>query len=186
MALNSTIYKVELQISDMDRHYYATHALTLARHPSETEERLMVRLLAFALFADDRLEFGKGLSNEGEPDLWRKALSGEIEQWIDLGQPDEQRIRKACGRAREVIVVNYGGRASDVWWDKNAGTLARSKNLIVVDVSAATAALAAIAERSMRLQCNIQDGHVQLFGNADTEMIGIDPLLRLGARQAIY
>jgi len=186
MALNATIYKAELQVSDMDRHYYATHALTLARHPSETEERLMVRLLAFALFADDRLEFGKGLSNEDEPDLWRKALSGEIEQWIDLGQPDEQRIRKACGRAREVIVVNYGGRASDVWWDKNAGTLARSKNLIVVDVSAATAALAAIAERSMRLQCNIQDGHVQLFGNADTEMIGIDPLLRLGARQATY
>src|SRR5690242_20631572 len=140
MALNATIYKAELQVSDMDRHYYATHALTLARHPSETEERLMVRLLAFALHADERLEFGKGLSSEDEPDLWRKALSGEIEQWIDLGQPDEQRIRKACGRAREVIVVNYGGRASDVWWEKNAGALARSKNLVVLDVSAATAA----------------------------------------------
>ena len=186
MALNATIYKAELQVSDMDRHYYATHALTLARHPSETEERLMVRLLAFALHADERLEFGKGLSSEDEPDLWRKALNGEIEQWIDLGQPDEQRIRKACGRAREVIVVNYGGRAADVWWEKSAGALARSKNLVVLDVSAATAALAAIAGRSLRLQCNIQDGHVQLFGNADTEMIGIDPVLRMGARQATY
>jgi uncharacterized protein YaeQ len=186
MALNATIYKAELQISDMDRHYYATHALTLARHPSETEERLMVRLLAFALFADERLEFGKGLSSEDEPDLWRKALSGEIEQWIDLGQPDEQRIRRACGRAREVIVVNYGGRASDVWWEKNAGTLARSKNLVVIDVSSATAALTAIVERSMRLQCNIQDGHVQLFGRADSEMIGIDPVLRMGAKQSAY
>ncbi|MEO8998360.1 MAG: YaeQ family protein, partial [Rhodanobacter sp.] len=78
MALNSTIYKVELQISDMDRHYYATHTLTLARHPSETEERLMVRLLAFALYADDRLEFGKGISDEDEPALWRKAYTDEI------------------------------------------------------------------------------------------------------------
>jgi uncharacterized protein YaeQ len=182
MALNATIYKAELQISDMVRHFYATHALTLARHPSETEERLMVRLLAFALHADERLEFGKGLSSDDEPDLWRTARNGEIEQWIDLGQPDEQRIRKACGRAREVIVVNYGGRASDVWWEKNAGALGRSKNLSVIDVSVAAPALAAIAERSMRLQCNIQDGHVQLFGNADSEMIGIDPLLRMGAK----
>ncbi|WP_395684519.1 YaeQ family protein [Dokdonella sp.] len=186
MALNATIYKAELQVSDMDRHYYATHALTLARHPSETEERLMVRLLAFALYADERLEFGKGLSSEDEPDLWRKDRSGEIEQWIDLGQPDEQRVRKACGRAREVIVVNYGGRASDVWWEKNATALARSKNLVVIDVSSATAALTAIAGRSMRLQCNIQDGHVQLFGSADSEMIGIDPVLRMGDRQPAY
>jgi uncharacterized protein YaeQ len=109
MALNSTIYKVELQISDMDRHYYATHALTLARHPSETEERLMVRLLAFALYADDRLEFGKGISDEDEPALWRKAYTDEIELWIELGQPDETRIRKACGRSRQVVVINYGG-----------------------------------------------------------------------------
>ena len=92
MALNSTIYKVELQISDMDRHYYATHALTLARHPSETEERLMVRLLAFALYADERLEFGKGISDEDEPALWRKAYTDEIELWIEVGQPDETRI----------------------------------------------------------------------------------------------
>jgi uncharacterized protein YaeQ len=168
----------------MDRHYDPTHALSLARHPSETDERLMVRLLAFALYADERLEFGKGLSSEDEPDLWRKDRSGDIEQWIDLGHPDEQRVRKACGRAREVIVVNYGGRASDVWWEKNATALARSKNLVVIDVSSATAALTSIAGRSMRLQCNIQDGHVQLFGSADNEMIGIDPLLRMGAKQS--
>jgi uncharacterized protein YaeQ len=116
MALNATIYKAELQVSDMDRHYYATHALTLARHPSETEERLMVRLLAFALYADERLEFGKGLSADDEPDLWRKDYSGDIQQWIELGQPDEARIRKACGRAEQVVVINYGGRAADVWW----------------------------------------------------------------------
>jgi uncharacterized protein YaeQ len=115
-----TIYRAELQVSDMDRHYYASHALSLAQHPSETDERLMVRLLAFALFADERLAFGRGLSSDDEPDLWRSSLSGEIEQWIDLGQPDEARIRRACGRAREVVVIGYSGRAFDLWWEKNA------------------------------------------------------------------
>jgi uncharacterized protein YaeQ len=165
MALKSTIYKAELQISDMDRHYYATHALTLAQHPSETEERLMVRLLAFALYADDALEFGRGLSSDDEPDLWRKSLSGEIDLWIDLGQPDEARIRKACGRAREVVVVNYGGRGSDIWWDKHRGALARIGNLTVLDIGSATvAALGALANRTMRLQCMVQDGQFELYG----------------------
>ena len=125
MALKATVVKAELQLSDLDRHHYATYPLTLAQHPSETDQRLMARLVAFALFADERLEFGKGLSNEEEPDLWRRDYTGEIEQWIDLGQPDESRIRKACGRARQVIVVNYGGRVADLWWDKNAAALAR-------------------------------------------------------------
>jgi uncharacterized protein YaeQ len=179
MAPNATIYKAEVQVSDMDRHYYATHALTLARHPSETEERLMVRLLAFVLHADERLEFGRGLSTEDEPDLWRRDYGGDIEQWIELGQPDEARIRKASGRAREVVVVTYGGRAADTWWEKNAAALARVKNLTVIDVSAATDALAALAERGMRLQCMIQDGQVQVFGEAGGEAITIDPVLRM-------
>jgi uncharacterized protein YaeQ len=98
MALKATVVKAELQVSDMDRHYYASHNLTLAQHPSETDERLMVRLLAFALNADERLEFGKGLSSDDEPDLWRRDYTGDIELWIDLGQPDESRIRKASGR----------------------------------------------------------------------------------------
>ena len=183
MALNATIYKAELQVSDMDRHYYATHALTLARHPSETEERLMVRLLAFALHADERLEFGKGLSSDDEPDLWRRDFGGEIELWIELGQPDEARIRKACGRARQVVVVNYGGRSADLWWDKNRTALARSKNLRVIDVSAAADALAAMAERGMRLQCMIEDGHLQMFGNAGDEALGIEPVVRMAPAQ---
>ncbi|WP_114239352.1 YaeQ family protein [Dyella sp. C9] len=180
MALTATIYKAELQVSDMDRHYYATHALTLARHPSETEERLMVRLLAFALHADERLEFGKGLSDEDEPALWRKAYTGEIEQWIELGQPDEARIRKACNRAQQVVVLNYGGRAADVWWDKNASTLARHRNLTVLDLAADTVGeLAAISERSLRLQCLIQDGQLQLLG--DNASIAVEPRARMTA-----
>ncbi|HEV2680649.1 MAG TPA: YaeQ family protein, partial [Rhodanobacter sp.] len=168
MALNSTIYKVELQISDMDRHYYATHALTLARHPSETEERLMVRLLAFALYADERLEFGKGISDEDEPALWRKAYTDEIELWIEVGQPDETRIRKACGRSRQVVVINYGGNASEIWWNKVGAMLGRNRNLTVLDISASTVAeLVALLQRGMRLQCLIQDGQLQMMNDAD-------------------
>jgi uncharacterized protein YaeQ len=178
MAAGSTTFKVELSISDMDRHHYATHVLTLARHPSETNERLMVRLLAFALRADERLVFGKGLSSDDEPDLWRKDRTGDIEEWIEVGQPDEQRIRKACGRARQVVVVNYGGRAADIWWDKNKAALARYKNLTVIDIpGASVAALAALSERSMQLQCLIQDGQVQILG--DGASVSIDPVMRV-------
>ena len=184
MALNSTIYKVELQISDMDRHYYATHALTLARHPSETEERLMVRLLAFAMFAQDRLEFGKGISDEDEPALWHKAYTDEIELWIELGQPDETRIRKACGRSRQVVVINYGGNASDIWWDKNANALSRNRNLTVLDISAKTVSeLVALLQRGMRLQCLIQDGQLQLMNDADS--VAVDPIKRMVAADMV-
>ena len=140
MAPNSTVYKVELQVSDMDRHYYATHVLTMAQHPSETVQRLMVRLVAFALHADERLEFGKGLSSDDEPDLWLKDRTGEITLWIDLGQPDEQRIRKACGRARNVVIVSYSGRSADIWWEKNAVSLQRSRGRRVARSSSCAAA----------------------------------------------
>lgn len=172
MALNATVYKVELQISDMDRHYYATHALTLARHPSETEERLMVRVLAFALYAEDRLEFGKGLSNDEEPDLWRKAYTNEIELLIELGQPDESRIRKACARAREVVVINYGGHSADIWWDKVSNGLRRFRNLTVLDIPEATVqALVTLLDRGMRLQALVQDGELQLMNGEQSVAI---------------
>jgi uncharacterized protein YaeQ len=118
MALKSTICKAELAVADIERGYYGNHAVTLARHPSETDERMMVRLLAFALHADDALAFGRGLSADGEPDLWQRDLTGTIEQWIDVGLPDEREVRKACGRAREVHVLAYGGRAVDLWWQR--------------------------------------------------------------------
>ncbi|MBC7991168.1 MAG: YaeQ family protein [Luteimonas sp.] len=183
MALKSTVFRAELQVSDMDRNYYGTHALTLARHPSETDERLMVRLLAFALYADDQLEFGRGLSSDDEPDLWRKSLTGEIELWIDLGQPEESRIRKACGRARQVVIVNYGGRSSDIWWDKVGAGLARSDNLTVIDIASETVdALAALADRGMRLQCMVQDGQVELYGEGAS--VAIDKRVRMAPADA--
>lgn len=166
MALKATVIKAELQLTDLDRHHYATYPLTLAQHPSETDQRLMVRLVTFALFASERLEFGRGLSNEEEPDLWLRDYTGQIEQWIDLGQPDESRIRKACGRSRQVIVVNYAGRAADIWWEKLATALARLENLTVIDIDAATVeALAAMIQRNMRFDAIIQDGELQLMGD---------------------
>jgi len=178
MAPKATVYKAELQVSDMDRHYYAEHNLTLAQHPSETDERLMVRLLAFALYAEDRLEFGRGLSNEEEPDLWLRNYTGEIDLWIDLGQPDESRIKKACGRAKQVVVVTYGGNAADIWWSKIAPSLTRLKNLTVVDIPTdAVARLPALLQRGMRLTAMIQDGEMQLM--SDNANIALTPRVRM-------
>ena len=179
MAPKSTVYKAQLQVSDMDRHYYAGHDLVLAQHPSETDERLMLRLLAFALFAHEHLAFGRGLSTEDEPDLWRKDLTGLVEQWIELGLPDESRLRKACGRAAEVVLLTYGGRAADLWWEKNEAALARCRNLTVLDVSPEDAkSLAGLLKRGMDLQAMVQDGVLQLVDGDTT--LEITPRLRRG------
>lgn len=160
MALKATVYKATLNLADMDRGYYQEHSLTLAQHPSETDERLLIRLLAFAFNADERLEFTRGLSADDEPELWAKELTGDIAQWIELGLPDEKRIRKACNRADHVIVYAYGGRAAEIWWEGIKSQLTRFANLTVLNLpSEATTALAGLAERTMNWQVSIQDGH---------------------------
>jgi len=167
MAIKATIFKANLQIADMERHYYQDHALTLAQQPSETNERLMVRLLAFALHAHDFLEFGQGMTNDEEADLWRKDLTGSIDLWIDVGIPDEKLIRKACGRSNQVVVYCYGGRVADMWFAQNSTQFARQKNLTIVNLPvASTQALAKLAQRNMSLQCTIQDGQVWLSDGA--------------------
>ncbi len=163
MAIKATIFRANLQIADMERHYYQDHTLTLARHPSETDERMMVRLLAFALHAHEHLEFGQGMTNEDEADLWQKDLTGAIELWIDVGIPDEKLIRKACGRANQVVVYCYGGRVADMWFAQNSAQFERQKNLAIINLPvASTQALAKLAQRTMDLQCTIQDGQVWL------------------------
>ena len=163
MALKATIFKAELQIADMDRGYYRDHALTIARHPSETDERMMVRLLAYAVHASEALSFGKGLSTDDEPDLWQKDLTGAIELWVDVGQPDERRIRRACGRAEQVFVYSYGAHGAGIWWDQVSGKVERSRNLTVRSLpSTACQALAHLARRNMQLNCTIQDGQIWL------------------------
>lgn len=176
MALKATIFKAELHVADMDRNYFQTHALTIARHPSETDERMMMRVIAFAFHAGDALAFGKGLSSDDEPDLWQKDLTGAIEKWIDVGQPDEKIIRRACGRAAQVFVYNYGVRTADAWWQAQRDSLERQSNLTVKNIPmTASAALAKLADRSMELQCTIQDGQIWLTdGNAT---VHVEPLL---------
>ncbi|MCL5060881.1 MAG: YaeQ family protein [Candidatus Thermoplasmatota archaeon] len=171
MALKATIYKADLQIADMDRHVYGDHALTIARHPSETDERMMARVLAYALYAQDGIAFTKGLFDVDEPDVWVKNLAGEVTLWIDLGQPDGARIRRACGRADRVVVLCYGN-SCEVWWKQIAGKLTRFANLAVLQLPAETSrALAALAERSMRLQCMVQDGEIWI--NTDTQSVPV-------------
>ncbi len=161
MAIGSTVCKAVLQVSDMDRNRYGDHSLTLARHPSETEERMMVRLLAFALNASDALSFGRGLSTDDEPDLWEKDLTGGIALWIDVGLPDEKLVRKACNRSERVVVYAYGGRAAQIWWSQAQPTLERLANLSVYDLpSDFTRKLSEMAGRSMQLQCLIQEGSI--------------------------
>jgi len=162
MALKSVVYKAELDVSDLDRNYYASHAFTLACHPSETETRMMIGLVAFALNAHERLGFSRGLAEPDEPELWQRDLSGDLELWIELGHPDERRLAKACGRSRSVIVYTYSA-SPELWWNPIAGRLRRCGNLAVrrLDPSQ-TRSLSGLVKRSMRLSCTIQDGEVWL------------------------
>lgn len=177
MALGATIFKINLQIADTDSHYYQTHALTLARHPSETDERMMVRLLAFTLYASDTLAFGKGLSADDEPALWQKDLTGRIELWLEVGLPDERELRKACGRAQQVALVTYG-RGADIWWNQNCDKLQRLKNLTVLHLVAEdTAALAKLASRNLDIQCTIQDEMILVTTAAGT--VSLEPRILL-------
>lgn len=185
MALKATIFKAELQIADMDRNYYQEHTLTLARHPSETDERMMVRLLAFALFADEHLEFGRGLSAEDEPALWLKDLTGAVKLWIEVGLPGEREIRKACGKASRVVVLCYGGRGVDIWWNQNRDKLERLRNLVVMNLPVSvTQELAGLAQRGMSLQCTIQDGQAWLTDGERTVQISPVRLKETGRDQA--
>lgn len=170
MALRATVYKAELQVSDLDRHHYQTYALTLARHPSETDERLMVRLFAFALHASESLAFGRGLSTDEDADLWDIDPTGNIARWIDVGLPDERDVRRACHRAAAVTVLSYGGRAVEVWWQQVSAKLAEHGNLTVLRLSAEDGqALAGLAGRNMALQCTIQEGTVWI-GDAERNL----------------
>ena len=161
----------------MDRQYYEEHAVTLARHPSETDERMMVRLLAFMLHAGEGLSFGRGLSTEEEPALWQKDLMGTIEYWIEVGQPEEKTIRRACGRAKQVCIYTYGGRGADQWWGKNMATLGRLNNLAVMNLPLdGSRALATLTQSSMQLQCTIQERQVWMTDGSNSAHIALTRL----------
>ncbi|CAM3497285.1 YaeQ family protein [Parendozoicomonas haliclonae] len=169
MALKATIFKAELQIADMDRGYYKTHAVTTARHPSENNERMMVRLLAFALNASDDLQFTRGLSTDDEPDIWEKDLVGSVQTWIEVGLPDERRIRKGCNQSEKMVIYAYGDRSAPVWKEQNKAVLKRFDYLQVIFLpEAEVEAMADMVERTMDLQFTVQDEVIMLSSSAGT------------------
>ena len=170
MATKATIYKALLNIANMDSHYYAEHNLTMAKHPSETDLRLMVRLIAFILNADEALAFCKGISQEDEPDLWKKSLGGEIELWIDLGQPDEKRIKKACGRSEKVIIYTYQEGMASAWWKQIETSLTRFSNLQVIHLEM-DGDIEVLVKRAMSLQANILDSELTLIDEEQSVVI---------------
>lgn len=184
MALKSTIFKVNLQIADIDNSYYADHALTLARHPSETDERMMLRLVALAFQAhklntvcggDATLAFGAGLSNPDEPDVSLTDFTGRMRLWMEVGQPEDKPLLKACGKADEVVLYCFSSSA-DIWWRGMQNKLSRPQNLRILRIPAATAqALIPLAQRSMQLQATIQEGVLMLGDN--TRTVDVEPLV---------
>lgn len=177
MALKSTVYRFDLNVADLDRQVYGDFPLTVARHPSETESRMMLRVLAFALHASENLEFGRGISTDDEPDLWRKSLTGDIELWIDLGTPDPERLRKACGRAEQVVLYCYGDRATPVWLEKHEKALRRFENLRIYQVSdSSLSELAAVARSGQPLQCMIEAGEVWISATGTSLQVALRAL----------
>ncbi|MCE2705569.1 MAG: YaeQ family protein [Proteobacteria bacterium] len=172
MAIKPRIFKVNIQIADMDRHYYADHLLTVAQHPSETDERTMVRLLAFALNANDALSFAEGISDSSQADLWEMNHNEQIGLWISVGLPDEKLIRKAVSRARKVIVYAYGGRPADIWWSKLK--LDKYQNLQVINLAQQdTQNLTEMFSRGMKMNFTIQEGDVMVAN--DSTSINLTP-----------
>lgn len=168
MALKSTIFKIQLSVANISTHHYQDYSLTLARHPSETDDRMMCRLVAFALHANPNLAFGKGVSNTEEPDLWQKTLDGQIECWIDLGQPEEKRIRQSCGKANKVHIYSYQIEAAKIWWNglshkTRTNPKLQMRQLILSEETP----LSALVNRSMRLNCTIEEDEILLAGEVD-------------------
>lgn len=175
MALKATVFRAEVTLADMDHDQYGEHVLTLARHPSETDERMMVRLLAWVLHAGEAPVFGAGLSSDDEPALKVTADDGTLAHWIEVGQPDPKRLRQAAGRARRVTVYSYGGSRASLWWSRNRSELARIGGLTVVELDATeSAALAALADRGMRLTITVQDGQLWIT-DAREQVVSLTP-----------
>lgn len=169
MATKATICKAFLNIANMDIHYYNEHNLTLAQQPSETELRLITRIIAFILNANDDLLFCKGINEDDEPDLWEKDLGGDIKLWIDLGQPDEKRIKKACGRAEKVIIYTYQEGMATSWFKQMGKVIKRFKNLTVIHLNIQDE-IEELAQKSISLQCNISENELTLI-NDDKNVI---------------
>lgn len=177
MALKATIFKADISITDMDRNYYNDHSLTIARHPSENDARMMLRIVAFIVNAHERLQFTKGLSDDDVPDLWQKSFSDEIELWVELGQPSEQRIKKGCNQSQHMMIYSYADNSFDAWWKKEQNKLQARKNLSIFTLPETLSdALTNAVQRSMQIQVTIQDSQIWLTieGDGNSECLEVN------------
>jgi uncharacterized protein YaeQ len=178
MALKPTIYKIQVELADSDRNHFDSLSLTLARHPSETLERMTARLLAYCLNAARGLEFTRGLSTNDEPDLWQHADSGEIEHWIEVGQPEEPRLRKACGRSRRLSVYAFG-KSTDTWWQLNGQAISALPRLVVWQLPwNEVQDAAALLDRTAQLNVSIVGGVIYVDNGSDST--GVEPVVLSG------
>ena len=174
MAQKATIFKADVNLANMDQDIYLDQNLTIAQHPSETLQRMMLRIVAWALHANEQLTFTKGLCEEDEPELWQKNYSDEIELWIDLGTPDEKRLKKASVRGNQAVLFTYGQNVANAWWKQHESVARKYNNLTVNFVSDETMEqLAALAQRTMQLQFSISDGDVWLSSGEESIQLDI-------------
>ncbi|MBD1391257.1 YaeQ family protein [Neiella sp. HB171785] len=177
MALKATILKANLSIADMDRHHYQDYQLTIAQHPSETDRRVMLRLLAFATLADDNLQFCKGLSTDDEPDLWQLHDNGTIERWVELGTPDPKRLKKACHKAKQVYLFCYGDNAVTVWWSQHRQAVESLRNLTILQIrDDELDGLAQLVQRSMNLAMTQQESQWMITDQEATATVELTAL----------
>ncbi len=178
MAIGASIYKVNVSLSNLETHYYHDFDLTIAKHPSENESRMMYRLLAFLYSAHEDLEFTRGLSSTDEPELWQKDYSGEIIQWIELGLPESKRIKQACGKSQVVKIFTYHKNKSEEWVKKMKGDFQSHKKLPVYHLDVVeNGPLEKLVEKSMKLSCIIEEQYMYI-GN-DQERIGVEIIRRV-------
>ncbi len=181
MALGATVCKAFVDISDIDRGFYDSRTLTIAQHPSETPARMMLRLMAWILFAGDKTEFGRGLSTDGEPDVFETNDAGDIYRWIEVGCPDIKTLRRAAGKSEDVVVIAYDEARIEPWWQSRKGDLSKIDKLSVRWISDEDLEkIAAMAARNMKFAATLQDGVIWIADESRNIEIEIKTLMRRG------
>ena len=174
MALKPTIYKAQVELADSDRNCFDSLSLTIAQHPSETADRMAARLLAYCLNASRGVEFTRGLSTTEEPDIWRHSDSGELDLWIEIGQPEEPRLRKACGKAGAVKVYAFG-KSANTWWQLNGEVISALPRLEVWQFGwEEIQALAGLMNRTMQWNVSVVGGVV--YVDNGKESVSLEPV----------
>ena len=168
MALKSTVYKANISLSNLNIHHYSDYSLTLAKHPSETDLRLIIRLMVFSLLAQEGLQFTKGLGSDNEPDLWKINHDGSIDHWIELGLPDERHIRQICGKAKRVSIYTYHQNQNVQWFESLEKKLTRFDHLNIIHfLFEDELLLENFAQKGMNLTITIEDNELWLSNDND-------------------